>query len=326
MANEYAVNNSLEWLNGNMHRNYPIRDDVVTMCTDGKTYLPSTILADLSISCVGSKLNKDNFFVSHINRSGYGIQVVISYNTGSSNIQCAQTNVIPIDINAGNTVEERTFELFPCTNIPSAYQELRTIDGQVIIGSCIDAVNAGSFVLSYANGRILSTLIHVYSTGLESIKFVDRNNSPIATWVDDFTLQAGDGIRFDVSGNTLIISRIPTDAEANAEFTNVEQVLQKIEELLGNPITSINNIAPSGGNINITGGDCTKVTASGGAGIVIDNTCSIPCCKSSDTADVAAALQSLEDAKTRMLNYFTAITTNINSMQSRLSSLIASRG
>ena len=41
----YSLSNSLEWLNGNMHRNYPLVDSMVVKSTTG-AYLPSSFLLD----------------------------------------------------------------------------------------------------------------------------------------------------------------------------------------------------------------------------------------------------------------------------------------
>lgn len=326
---------SLEWLNENMHRNYPIMDDTIPVSIEG-SMLPSTVLVDLSISCVGDKaiINENGFYVSHVHRLGSGIQVVISYMNDKTPMTCAMTPVIPITIHAGLSVAERTFSLFPIdnsnlaspNNLTELEKALSTVSGLVIIGSCIDMLNAGTYQLSYTSGKIMPTLVHVYSTGLERITFLNADGTPIASWTDDFTIQAGDGIEFSTEGNNvLIISRTATAAELGAEYKNVTDVVAKLKELIGTPIQSINGITPSDGKINIIGGDCTKIEAVG-SGIVINNPCSVPCCSSSDITDVSAALQSLEDAKTRLMNYYTAITTNINAIQARLSSLIASRG
>lgn len=319
--NESSRFDTIEWLNENMHRNYPIVDTADPKDVNGK-YLPSTVLADMSISCVGS-FDADRFFVSHINRTGSGIQVVISYLQNGVGVQCAQTPVIPVTVTSGDSVEARTYRLYPTPDCPD---DMKSISGIVVIGSCIDMINSGSYVLPYASGQVMPTLIHVYETGLEKVIFHDQNGVVIAEWTDDFTLIPGDGIDFEVTAdNTIQILRIPTEAESKAEYQNVSQVIEAIKELLGTPITSINNLTPVGGNINIVGGDCTKVTPTS-AGVSISNPCSVPCCTSSDIADVTAALKVLEDAKTRLSNYFTALTTNVNAIQARLSSLIASRG
>lgn len=325
MSTDYRVANSLEWLNENMHRNYPILDSVVPVSVDG-THLPSSLLVDLSMSCVAAgEIQTNRFYVSHVNRTGSGIQVVISYYNNGAGVPCAQTPVIPVDINAGMDISQRTFQLSPYPSIPDELKSLRTLEGSVIIGSCMDVINGGSYVLSYENGAILSTLIRIFTSGLESISFVDQAGNTVATWTDDFTLQAGEGIDFEYNAdtNSLIIYRTATEAESNAPFKSVAEIVAELNKLFGSPIMSVNGI--SGNNISIIGGDCTKID-NVSHGIVINNPCSVPCCKSSDTADIEAALQTMEDAKTRLLNYFTALTTNINAIQSRLSSLIASRG
>jgi hypothetical protein len=80
------------------------------------------------------------------------------------------------------------------------------------------------------------------------------------------------------------------------------------------------------GNIQITGLDCTDIRATA-HGITINNPCAKPCCdqNGADTADITVALEQLNADKTALNNYYTDLATKVNSMQSRLASLIASR-
>ena len=46
---DYSLSNSLEWLNSNMHRNYPIVDNTVVEANTPGVYLPSSFLVDLQL-------------------------------------------------------------------------------------------------------------------------------------------------------------------------------------------------------------------------------------------------------------------------------------
>ena len=138
----------------------------------------------------------------------------------------------------------------------------------------------------------------------------------------DFIIRATDGVTLNVSSTedgvpVLVIS--PSDT--------VEALVNQIKTELGNPIYSISGAtpAPNGdGSISLVGNDCVSVSNSD-HGLSISNPCAKPCCDDADTQAVSNALQALDDAKNRLEAYYQALATNINTMQARLSSLIAAR-
>ncbi len=152
----------------------------------------------------------------------------------------------------------------------------------------------------------------------------------------DFTLESehGIGIALDVDPNTgerkIVLSEVELteqeQAGENTEYRTLDDVLAALYKLLGVPITSINGIGPDeDGNFNISGLDCTDVNGINN-GITISNPCAKPCCTSDIPADIATALSSLEEARNRLINYHEALLNNLQTMQSRLASLIASKG
>ena len=330
--------NALEWLNKNMHSNYPIVDDCVVKSTTGE-YVPSSLLADLSlvVSPLGDEASYNRFFISSIERAGSAIRVAISYKPAQGvPFVCAITPSIPISLRAGDTVADRTFPLVAAAGISLEYSQLRNLTGLLIIGSCVDIQTAGSYYLEYENATILSTRILQIPSGLYSVSVLGSNDEEQAVFTSDFTIRAGDGIHLSVmdkppseegleASQVLVIRREETAAETAAELKTVSDVIAKIRELLGRPITSISGVSPdSTGNINLIGEDCTEITGTT-AGVIISNPCSKPCCGEAGLSEATTSLQALEEAKNRLVAYFEALSNNINSMQSRLSSLIASR-
>ena len=149
----------------------------------------------------------------------------------------------------------------------------------------------------------------------------------------NIVLRAGDGVSLAVTEETVdgvdmavvTVSRVPTDAEEALGITSVDEAVAAITAELGMPVRRINGVAPdSTGNVTIAGGDCTDVSVSGNV-ISISNPCSKPCCDDTSLADAQASLTLLEAACARLENYYQALTTNVNAIQARLSSLIASR-
>lgn len=328
--------NALEWLNENMHRNYPIVDDAVVNGVTGES-LPTSLIVDFSLMLppLNDTDAANRFYVSEVNQTGGFVQIAISYCMPSGGVfVVARTQNISIDVQSGDPVESRTFELMAANTIPDSYSQMRDLTGRLIIGTCQDIIGKGSFTFNYENSTLLSTLITQSIAGIQHITVIDKDDNSTLL-AGDFVIRAGDGINFAVSQeynseageymDVLTISRVPTEAETSAEFKSVDDILRALAEEFGNPIKSINGATPdASGAIVIQGGDCTSITTTEN-GISISNPCSKPCCSEASTSDAQMALQLLEEARTRLTGYFESVSTNINAIQSRLASLIASR-
>ena len=99
----YRLENSLEWLNSNMHRNYPLVDSMVVQATN-ESYLPSSFLVDMQLVVPYVEgLDPAGFFISSIVRNATSFQVTIGYMTETgSDVQqgfdCAVSAAIPLDL------------------------------------------------------------------------------------------------------------------------------------------------------------------------------------------------------------------------------------
>lgn len=323
------LSNELEWLNKNMTRNYPIIDGVVTNDIYG-SYLPSDFLVDMRLFIPKGlpTTNQNTFYISKILKVYNYIYVYIGYKDINNNLfDCAISTGIPIDIKTGTEVKNKTFTLIPSDNIPETYNILKSISGYVIIGTSESITKYPDMFFEYDNTTILDSLILSFDSNGTSITFSNDSdnieNTVVATFYDSFNIQASDGIEFSIiDNNTLVIKRTPTTEELNETLTSVDDVVNAVKNLIGTPITKINGIKPDiYGNIQIVGADCTSIT-SVTSGISISNTCSKPCCTESSAEDLTNAIQQLEEARQRLEQYYTTLSNNINSMQSRLSSLI----
>lgn len=328
------VSNAVEWLNNNMHRNYPISDNCIVKSTSG-AYLPSSFLTDASILIADyvEAGAEARFFISSVVCSGDYLTVHISYQPDAANttsFECAVSEQIPLSTRAtANIDEERTFRLTATPDtIPAGYEGLLTLTGSLIVGTCIDIYGLGLYAFTFDTAALLSTCVFRMGSGVRSVTFVDASENS-TTFTDDFTIRAGDGIEFefDTAANIIEIRRTKTAEELAATVTDIESAVTAIYSAIGNPVRSINNALPDPdtGNITMTGADCTSVLAVTN-GLTFKNPCAKPCCTGENSSEVTAALQSLSDARDRLLQYYEGMSRNINEMQSRLASLIASRG
>lgn len=340
----YGTSESLEWLNGNMHRNYPIVDNTVAKSITGD-YLPSSFLLDLQLVVPFVEgLDNSRFFISSIVRNASSFQVTIGYMISSptddyrQGFDCAISGAIPLGLEyTGSAFDrEHSITLTAITAVPSntaasytygipaGYEALKDIRGSIYIGSCVDMTNISAMQFNWEATAITPMCVFVESreTQVQSVRFID-DNGITNTLTDDFTIRLGEGIVATVS-----------DDKSHVTFAvSSDYVQEKLAEALrgkvGAAIKTINGQGPdANGNFQIVGLDCTLISQDqGSSSIRIDNPCAKPCCDQGgeDSAEVLSALTELSQAKDVLNAYYTDLATKINSMQARLSSLIASR-
>jgi len=332
----------LEWLNFNMHRNYPIVDTTIVESITG-AYLPSSFLVDLQLVVPYVEgIDSSRFFISSVVRNASSLQVTIGYMVSEpgANVligfDCAVSSAIPIDLvyTGGALDATHTIKLSAITTaatytsstytygIPEQYAALKNLRGALYIGTCADMTDISAMQFSYNNSAIMPMCVFVESPedNVTSIRFVDDYGTDV-TMTDDFTLDVADGIKIVVNEDKTKVT-----FEIDADYIN-DQVANQLASVVGNPIRSINGQPPdSTGNFVIAGEDCTLLTTNEHS-IAISNPCAKPCCDQDgvETAEILKALTDLTSAKTVLNNYYTDLATKVNSMQARLSALIASR-
>ena len=322
------ANTQLEWLDQNRHRNYPLADGVTATNMQGQV-IPTSFLCDMSLNVPPLDIFiSGKFYISEITAMASGFQLTISFidpdSAGATALEVFRSAPISYD-----GVEDSRVTLFPTFAMISAYPEMEYANGELIVGSCRGMREAVGAVFSVSDTEINPFVVHKGYAGLYRI-IVEDSAGVEHVITGDLTLSAGDGVTLGVStdvntGHSIVTLSEPVDASTNTTDA-VDEALEKLYEKLGIPITSINGIAPNDdGSFTIAGLDCTEVGATSN-GLTISNPCAKPCCPSDVPADISAALQSLEDIKNRLLNYHETLLNNLQTMQSRLSSLIASRG
>jgi hypothetical protein len=335
---EYSVTYTLEWLNGNMHRNYPIADSAVPQDVDGQQYLPSSFLTDLQLIVpYVDGIDASKFFISTIQRTGNNYTVTIGYlisdpdDSTIAGFDCAVSAPIPANV-IFDSSSPHSFEVAAITStpsdtdpsytygIPSVYEAMKGMRGTIYIGTCSDMAGIGALQFHWANTAIIPTCVYIESANeqLRSIRVIDSYGTD-TTFTQDLTLQAGTGIQIEQSDETITF-------KIDQTYVN-QQIAAFLQTTFSQAVMTINGAEPdASGNIQITGLDCTDIRATA-HGITINNPCAKPCCdqNGADTADITVALEQLNADKTALNNYYTDLATKVNSMQSRLASLIASR-
>ena len=338
----YSLSNSLEWLNGNMHRNYPLVDSMVVKSTTG-AYLPSSFLLDLQLIVPFVEgIDSARFFISSVVRNASSIQVTIGYmisdpenSNARQGFDCAVSAAIPLnlqytgaDLDGSHVVKISaiTAEVAPISpsytyGIPAGYEALRNIRGTLYIGSCADMSNIGAMKFYYENAAIMQTCVYVEDkeAALQSLRLTDTHGTN-QVFTDDVTLHLDSALKAE------ILDKNNVNIVIDPDFV-IDKVNSALQQIVGNAIKSINGVKPDDtGDFQIVGQDCTLLDKQQ-SGISISNPCAKPCCDQdgADSEEIIRALTDLTNAKEVLNNYYTDLATKVNSMQARLSALIASR-
>ena len=138
---DYQQFNSLEWLNENMSRNYPV-------VGTGSSNLPTSFLVDIQLIIpYMENVDTSRFFISGISRTGDSLQVTIGYLISdpsaevATGFDCAVSTGIPINVTWPYINPEQTeyigTKIMPITaatnfntssyayGIPESYKDLR---------------------------------------------------------------------------------------------------------------------------------------------------------------------------------------------------------
>jgi len=331
-----SLDDALEWCDQNMHNNYPIVASASAQATSG-IYLPPSFLVDMQI--VVPVIDEDTasrFYISSVANDGTSLSITLGYRTSveetGTNVQgvdCAIASGIPLDLGNTASLESRTFYLAPIVVTASGNigERLQGLYGYFVVGTCRDMQNVGVLTFSPENAKLIETRIYVIRRPDTSLSVMLNSGISKTLTSEDITLRAGDGIDFivDTANGVVTISREAIDGDLSTQVTTKEEAIAAILSDLGSPIMRINGVSPNAdGAFFIEGGDCVDV-ANSRNGVIVNNPCAKPCCGTSNTEDVSALLALLEEANTRLTNYYETLASTVNSIQSRLSSLLAAR-
>ena len=257
---------TLDYLNQNSLRNYPIQDGLGRVSNDGLFTIPNSLIVDLSVSAVSSDILP--LYISTITCSPTSLTIEISaFNIGvfgsfNTTLPLSQNN---LDVTLQNS------QLFPSAS------------GIITIGSIDDlsALPQGSFTFSPVNTSLLMKTYSPVNVGVSWISFSDNNGNTSAL-TGHINMTANSNLQFrDVDG--LIYMDAGEDLGLNKSCSST-----------GTPVSSINGIPPdSTGNFTLIPEGCVAID-SAQYGLVISDSCGQPCLGCDAIATLTTQLNSLE--------------------------------
>lgn len=249
-----------EWLNQNALRAYPFSENCQRRPSDGQGGLmpldyavPNYVLVDFVATMPDRLMSR--LYMSQMTLAGKVLTMVFSTVGGSP-------------VGAATSVLEGGMNVWTPFSGSGAYADVR---GAVVVGDVeriLSSVPDGIYVFGPDETLMEARCVRPSIAGVSSISVSGADGSLESVRLQgDVSLIAGENIRlrYDPPRNAIWI-----DADPNYGYS------EKCEcEDDRTCIKRINGV--SSDNVEIVGGDCVKVTVSGGQ-VRIEDTCSKPCC------------------------------------------------
>lgn len=260
---------TLDFLNQNSLRNYPIADDLDRVSDDGMFTIPNTLIVDLSLSSAGGW--GSTFYISGISNRSNNLSIEISV---AGVLFGTFSTALP------NTSSNFNLALVPGPMYPDAV-------GVITIGSTGDLamLPSGDFTFSVGATQLLARCSTVGNAGITRITFTDiqGNNFTLSGHV---TLNANSNLQFYSANDGVTVNmNAGENLGLNKQCTNTPS-----------PILTINGVSPdSTGNFNLISdpGSCITIAAVQ-YGAVITDACGKPCLGCASISTLTTLVNGLE--------------------------------
>lgn len=291
MASQVAGVWSVDWLNANDQRKYPLHDESSGSDTTSSIVLPDDFLVDAVLPINPSAAVDPSLF--HV----FGIRVFAEGVTVSLGYDGTAIGSVTVD----KTTFMRNSTVFvACTG------DFFDSVAKLVVGS-LDNVSklAGQYFFDVDAGRLSPTVVRPFIRGVSSIAI--RNGEETSDPVqDDIVLEAGRNAQLVLDNTPADYSRIIFNFIEGAG-TVVECDCR--EGAASDPILTINGIAPDGnGNFVLEDDSCLGLSALS-HGLRLEEKCAKPCCGCDELEVVTGRL----DHMTQQVNALENLATRLES-------------
>ena len=317
-----SANTLSEFLNENLHRNYPILDDMSARDVSATFNIPTELIADIRLVCVDGFQSSGKFYISGIVIRGYTADVEIGY-LPPTGVAVTVGVFHDIDIRAS---EFREYELAAFEQTDSNLIPLQDTYGILVAGVGAPAASLpGAWVFDSSASELCPACVTAQTTRFRSLRVGDR----IIT--GDVVLEEGDGVTLEVEEDpTSAVTTIRISASrpqaAGVVIDDDASLLSALTQLYGEPVTTINQIPPVNGNFDIKAADCLALSQTL-SGITLSNPCGVPCCdKDSYLTPVYESVNQLNSRHVRLEDFLKEVRGQLNTLLGRLKDLENSVG
>lgn len=249
---------TLDWLNSNSVRNYPIKDGLGRVSDNGLFTIPNNLIVDLSL-CSSQAGDSPTLYVSRISVSNVSLLIEVSV-AGYGVFGTFQTNL--------------PFNDYNIDVVLTAGVAFPTATGVITLGSSDDlqSLPSGDFTFSATNTALLMRVFSPAVAGVSWISFNDTKGNSIKK-TGYVRIRGNNNLQFrEVAGVVYL------DAGEGLG-------LNKICADIPTPILTINGVGPDdNGNFTLINGNCISIDDEQ-YGLLLANPCGQTClgCDAIDT-------------------------------------------
>ena len=306
-----------EFLNENLHRNYPIMDGYSARDITDSYNIPTELIADIRLVVPTNTASSGDFFISALVVRRYTIDIEIGYRPAGG---------APVPVGWFHNIDAAadSFESYTFVALSDGFGSLAQfsdITGTLVAGIGIPAATLpDSWEFDADSTKLVPTTTEEQLTKFRALVVDDK----ILT--GDIIIEEGDNVTVEVVGNTIKISAKeiePPDLVINSD----EDLLEALIDLFGRPITTINQEPPvNDGNFTLAGADCVQMSTLSNS-ITVTNPCGKPCCDKETYLDpVYDSVNQLNARHARLDDFLSGVIRNLDTLLSRLKDMENSIG
>lgn len=281
---------NIEWLNSNLQRAYPIRENSSLQSVEGP-YLPNYVLVDAIFCIAQGQVLEEAFYVTKVVFTGDYLTLYFGSTFNLENPD--STDLISLGYVTITVADAATYGSYRLSAADEYYEDANC---KIVVGELqrlSNDLDPGVYTFDW-NSAALEP--HIIRPSLRQVRALQTvNGSDVSDYVRGHVkLISGNNIKLTAVGtDTIRIDAIVSDGFAEA------CVCDGSFPLFG-AIKSINGVYPdSAGNIRLVPGDCIQIEE-GSSVLVIRDSCSVPCCGCDELAALVSNFAVAESAINRM--------------------------
>lgn len=295
---------SVEWLDHNTERSYPLTEDSTKKDVSGSFLLPDSFLCGLSLSVSGAfNVEPAKFYLRTLVISENYISITIGYSASSG----------PKDV-ASAQITRSSFQRYTPYAL-SGIGDFYDAVGNVVIGE-LDAISlqpSGVFTFDIDGGQLETDTIRPQLRGIS--RLLVNNGDSVTVVTGDLELASGRNCR-------LVADESVSPKTIRIDFISGEGSIQDCDcgdDILSSPpIRYINDIPGINGHFYLEAGECIELESISN-GIKINDKCASPCCTGEQKQELIAAIRQLEAKLRTVENFQASLGASVNQMEQTLS-------
>jgi len=313
-----------EFLNENMHRNYPILDGGSAQDLTGRYNIPTDLITDIYLCVPMETVDEGIYFISGLIVRRYTVDVEISYKeTGESAFVIGWFHNIST---SADMFQSYSFVSIDQTSGSNYVFEDTT--GTLMAGTGLGAIlTPGLWEFDEISTPLIATAMNEGPTQFRSLQIGDE------LITGNVILEEGDNVTIETQyeaftdTTTITFSAALAVSELETPLVDDASLLTNLTALYGTPITKINNLIPDpDGNFELAEADCINISNYEHS-ITFSNPCGEPCCdKESYLTPVYNSVDQLNARHVRLENFLEQATADIGTVLTRMENLENSIG